>query len=231
MSSESHVLQQFTSPEESNMEFTIDQSLSLYIPYIENRYANEEYIRNTFKSLNIGDVKRVDFQTKTTPYSDTSHGKLAFVHMERWFNNICVHNLQERILDENNEARIVHDDPQYWLLLRNKRPIPENFSEQLSLLSARINTLEQKSMGLEKTIEEMHWWIYYNNTIINFLYSNVNNMDQATPISQAYPVTTTPEPPPSPKANYNITSDSNSDLWKNRLRSRNDTKGVKRYKM
>ena len=52
MSSESPVVQQFTQKEESTMDLTIDQNLSLYIPYIENQYANEEYIHNIFYSLN-----------------------------------------------------------------------------------------------------------------------------------------------------------------------------------
>ena len=227
MSSESpmSVLQKFTQEEESNMELSIDQNLSVYIPYLENQHANEEYIRNIFNSLNIGYVKRVDFQPKTNVYLNTSHDKVAFVHMERWFNNICVHNLQERILDENNEARIVHDDPHYWVLLRNKRPIPENFSEQLSLLSARINTLEQKNMVLETTIGQMQWWIHQNNININFLNSKFNNAVQAIPISQSNPKTTSlPPPPPSPKEQYDnssVNNSNNSNTWSNRLRTRN----------
>tara|TARA_A100001035_G_scaffold267955_2_gene252441 strand:- start:23909 stop:24757 length:849 start_codon:yes stop_codon:yes gene_type:complete len=216
------VVHNFTQEEESNMEWNIDQDLSLYIPYVENRHANEEYIRNIFYYLNIGDVKRVDFQPKTNVYLDTSDDKVAFVHMERWFNNVCVHNLQERILDENNEARIVHDDPHYWVLLRNKRPIPENFSEQLSLLCARINTLEQKNMILETTIGQMQWWIHQNNININFLNSKFNNAVQAIPISQSNSKTTTlPPPPPSPNDQYNNSSVNISNIWSNRLRTRN----------
>ncbi len=224
MCSESPVLQKFTQQEESTMKLSIDQDLSVYIPYLENQHANEEYIRNIFNSLNIGDVKRVDFQPKSNVYLDTSHDKVAFVHMERWFNNICVHNLQERILDENNEARIVHDDPHYWVLLRNKRPIPENFSEQLSILSARINTLEQKNIVLETTIGEMQWWIYQNNNNINFLNSKFNNAVLAIPIPQSNPKTTTlppPPPPSSPEDQNNDSSVNNLNTWTNRLRTRN----------
>ena len=103
---------------------SIDQHLSLYIPVVESEVANLDYIYNIFKSLNIGEVKSVQFKSKECGYT-----MCAFVHFDKWYENICVSNLQERILGDEGEGRIVYDDPKYWILKKNTNPIPDNYAK------------------------------------------------------------------------------------------------------
>ena len=162
----------------SNLQFNIDQTLSIYIPSILDEYANPQYIRSIFQNLNIGIVKRVDFQPINT--SSTSSDKMAFVHMLYWYTNVVVENLQERINSTGLEARIVYDDPHYWVLQKNKRPIPDNYAEQLVQLqksafevnqqmNSRITNLEQKNTELETTLAHMQWWIRLHDANINYM--------------------------------------------------------------
>ena len=175
-------------------QYNIDYYLSIYIPHIAYQDANEEYIKNVFLSLNLALVKHVDFQNKYSENSKDCNSKVAFVYMEYWFNNICVENLQEKIM-QDNDARIVHNDPCYWILKKNKRPIPNNFADELlnlhkyiieinKQLSERITILQEENKTLYNSIQHMQWWIYQHHTNINNLLTTYNssNVVQATPV-------------------------------------------------
>lgn len=92
---------------------------SIYIPRV---YANipTHFIAETFESLNIGAVDRVEAIPR--PGDKTTY--MAFVYFSSWNveNKAAVH-LAERINSPSSDtpqARIVYDDPWYWILLPNK---------------------------------------------------------------------------------------------------------------
>ena len=88
--------------------------MSLYIPRVfEN--IDEEKIIKTFESLLLGKVNHVDFVTKM---DKKSVYKSAYVHFDYWFKNVAADNLQDKIR-KNKEARIVYDDPWFWVVLEN----------------------------------------------------------------------------------------------------------------
>ena len=91
-------------------------NLSLYIPHV---FANisKKMVAETFEDLRIGNVKRVDFV-----YKRGSNGEYnaVYIHFNYWYDNVAAHNFQERVLDVNREARIVYDEPWYWIVLENK---------------------------------------------------------------------------------------------------------------
>ncbi len=90
--------------------------MSLYIPHV---FANisKKMVAETFENLRIGNVKRVDFV-----YKRGSNGgfNAVYIHFNYWYDNIAACNFQERVLDPNREARIVYDEPWYWIVLENK---------------------------------------------------------------------------------------------------------------
>ena len=209
-------------PDESTSDhsWNIDQNLSIYISYVADEYASEEYFKKVFKSLNIGTIKRVDFQPKYSVYSGGSVGKIAFIHMESWAENTSVKNLQEKIKDEtgDKEARIVHDDPQYWVLRRNKRPIPDNYTGQMSNLQSSMfemnRSMSNRIHELETTIGHMQWWIRVHDANIRYLCDRFNPdaIIQATAVSQ--PSTYVPVTP----VHTNV--DMFDEGWAKRLRTR-----------
>jgi hypothetical protein len=91
-------------------------NVSLYIPHV---FANisKKTVADTFDSLRIGAVKRVDFVYKKNAGGDYN---AAYIHFNYWYDNIAARNFQERVLDVNREARIVYDEPWYWIVLENK---------------------------------------------------------------------------------------------------------------
>ena len=139
----------------------IDQNLSLYIPVVETNVANLDYFKNVFHSLNIGQVKRIEFKPNECGYT-----MRAFVHFDNWYENICVSNLQERILGEEGEGRIVYDDPKYWILKKNTNPIPHNYAKQLE----DIRQQNQKNYTyLLEYIQTLHTTINEQAKIMNNL--------------------------------------------------------------
>ena len=146
---------------DSKIDYDINNNLSIYIPHILEKYANLEYIKNCFHNLDIAQVIRVDFHNHQYLKND----KICFIHM-KWYKNTVVENLQRKIMDNNEDAKLVYDDPKYWTLLQNKRPIENTFTEQFNNLqnsmfsynkgiSERMYHLEKKNYMLENTVKQM----------------------------------------------------------------------------
>lgn len=93
-----------------------NNSLSLYIPHIFGNYT-KDYVAKTFDDLNIGKVKYIDFVQKM---SDNGVYNAAYIHFEYWYTNVIARNFQSRVLDTTKEARLMYEDPWYWIVLENK---------------------------------------------------------------------------------------------------------------
>ena len=133
----------------------IDQNLTIYIPYMEKEHANKEYIKNIFKSLDIGIIDYVYFENNT-----------AIIYMQKWNNNVTVQNLQEKIKDGHRQARLVHDDPNYWVLLENKDSkkmiieqvaYTETLNATMFQMVGQLEQLSNKFEEFEKKYEEANW--------------------------------------------------------------------------
>ena len=96
---------------------SVDQSLSLFIPRVFPNITQER-IMSIFYVLGLGDVKRVDRVLKQD--GDGNEYYSVYVHFERWYRTNAVANFQERVTNPDKEARIVYDDPWYWIVLENK---------------------------------------------------------------------------------------------------------------
>jgi hypothetical protein len=83
-------------------------------------YANftSAAVFDIIQDMGIGEVKNVDFVSKTG--SDGKPYNAVYIHFYQWYDNIVARNFQERVLNPKKEARIMYDDPWYWLVLENK---------------------------------------------------------------------------------------------------------------
>jgi hypothetical protein len=93
------------------------QNISLYIPHIFANYTKEDVSR-VFEDLNIGKVKNIDFVSKMSKEGKVYNS--AYIHFVEWYDTIVAHNFQSRVLDVNKEARLMYEDPWYWIVLENK---------------------------------------------------------------------------------------------------------------
>lgn len=81
------------------------------IPYVE-KHISAKYIRNVFKRLEIANISNVDIQPRN---DDTNYNKVV-MHVDDWYDNESAYNLIRRIKSTTHEARIMYDEPNWWIL-------------------------------------------------------------------------------------------------------------------
>jgi hypothetical protein len=91
-------------------------NISLYIPHV---FANitKNKIVETFEKLRIGSISRIDFINKK---GKNENFNSVYIHFSQWYDNVASRNFQQRVLDPNMEARVVYDEPWFWIVLENK---------------------------------------------------------------------------------------------------------------
>ena len=153
-------------------EYDIDKKLVLYIPLLSVKDATVEYITKIFQTLNIGIVNYIYFQDRI------DEGKTAIIYL-KWNKNIIVENLQYRIKDLHKQARLVHNDPEYWVLLenRNTREVVHQYTAYLKTLNetmektiSKIEKADKKTQELEKKYENIDWILKLHEAHIKDLY-------------------------------------------------------------
>jgi hypothetical protein len=95
----------------------VDQSLSLFIPRVFPNITQER-IADIFYALGLGNVKRVDRVLKQDANGNEYYS--VYVHFDQWYETLSVARFQERVTNPDKEARIVYDDPWWWIVLENK---------------------------------------------------------------------------------------------------------------
>ena len=105
-----------TSTQLTTLKMPAIKNISLYIPHIFANFTVNQ-VTNIFESQEIGKVKRVDLIEKMG--KDNKVYNAAYIHFDRWYNNAIAKSFQERVLSSDREARIMYDDPWYWIVLPN----------------------------------------------------------------------------------------------------------------
>jgi len=93
------------------------KNISLYIPHVFSNYEKED-IKNVFEKLKIGNVKNIDLISKMGKDGKTFN--TAYIHFNYWYDTKEATELQENIFNSNKDARLVYDNPWFWIVLENK---------------------------------------------------------------------------------------------------------------
>ena len=138
--------------------------LSLYIPRV---FANisKERVAHIFKSLRIGEVSVIDF----VPREDSNTGEsynMAFIHFNEWYENTASKNFQAKVNDPDTDAKIVYDDPWYWICLPNLNPKPD---------AQRL--MEEQMQFLQQHLEQVHSVQMMQHQTINWLVNRINAIE------------------------------------------------------
>ena len=153
----------FQSPTNRNKAITVkkmetttefDPQMMVFIPRMNTFWANPERITEVFYKQNIGRVSRVDIikrkvsnkRKRDRKHIGGDYIRSAHVYFTAWYDTVANHNLQARILDPKREARIVFDEPWYWLLIESQR----NKDEQ------RLLQTEDFAYSLAEEVNYLH---------------------------------------------------------------------------
>ena len=144
----------------ADLYYEIEQNFPIYICQVYDEYATKMFIAKIFKQLNLGDVEFVYFQHRLDGI-----GQQAIIHV-RWYYNKSVENLQDKIKNLEKEARLVYDDPNYWIL----KKYVLNQSQQ----NDRLEMLEERLYKLEGISSSMQWNIKLHDANIEYFAKKIN---------------------------------------------------------
>ena len=131
--------------------------LSVFIPYVFPNVTKER-IATAFESNTLGLVDRIDLIGKV----DTN-GKIynyAFVHFSHWHDNEHATRFLEKVEDPSKQARLVYDDPWYWIVLPNtgKAVVPGSRKQCIDITSEKgVELVDTEYVGkLESEIAKLY---------------------------------------------------------------------------
>jgi len=119
--------------------------MSVYIPHIFSNINKDRIIR-VFESLSIGKVNNIDFVEKISKYGATYNA--AYIHFEYWYDTVVSASFQERVRNPEKEARLVYDEPWYWIVLENRGSKTISGTRKL-----RINLTDMTPVKKQKQIQ------------------------------------------------------------------------------
>lgn len=148
------------------MSHTVPTVNLVYIPRIHISY-DDKFIRKTFEDLELGIIENIYSFNPHTKYSKYYSAMICFSYWN--INNPAAVNLAEKILNDEMEARLVYDDPNYWVLLPT---FSENYiekdaehgiehelhnlnQEQINYLTNYVDKLSEENVKLENIIKNM----------------------------------------------------------------------------
>jgi hypothetical protein len=139
------------------MSFQIDQSLSLMIPRVFPQWIDEEKIVDIFHQQNIGRVYKVSIIRM--PYSKKRGYPIyqAYVYFSAWYDNEIAYHFQQRIFGPRAQARVVYDDPWYWVVFENTKNRLSNNDKRMIRLGYQAYLNEQAIFAQEQRLRQLEY--------------------------------------------------------------------------
>jgi hypothetical protein len=91
--------------------------ISLFIPRVFSNITKQR-ISTIFETLDIGKVSNIDFVGKRDIYGKKYNS--VYIHFQYWYDSSAAIQFQRKIFDPNATAKLVYDDPWYWIVMENK---------------------------------------------------------------------------------------------------------------
>jgi hypothetical protein len=180
---------------------SFNKTLSLYIPRVLDVWASDEAISPIFHQLDIGNISRIDFVEKQSDNGIVYYQ--AFIYFSEWYDTPSARHLQERILNyaENPEnsvpARIVYDEPWYWMLFVNAHPVTEaerDLQQRIKIMEQEYQNLFQKHTALERQLQDTNYWTSCALNHANSLQTDVDFLMAHLGLSDEQPICIAPPP-------------------------------------
>jgi hypothetical protein len=162
-----------------------NSTMSLYIPHIFPNYTRED-VTQVFENL-LGKIKNIDFVSKIG--QDGKEFNAAYVHFEDWYDTIAAKNFQSRVQDPTKEARLVYDEPWYWIVLENKarKYVPGERKPRIDLTDLIIPTKKSTMETPKATTTEALKAPVKSSVISQKLTANIKPINLEKMIDSAFP--------------------------------------------
>jgi len=125
------------------MSSRIDQSLSLMIPRVFPKWVDEEKMIDIFDQQQIGKVYKVSIIRMPDSKKRNYPIYQAFIYFSAWYDSEVAYNFQQRIFGQRGQARVVYDDPWYWVVFENTKRRLSNADKRMIRLGQQAHVNEQ----------------------------------------------------------------------------------------
>lgn len=132
----------------------INQGLSLVIPRIFPKWIDEETIIRIFDKQQIGRIGKVSIVRKPDEPGRNYPIYKAYLYFSVWYENEIAYNFQQRIYGPKKQARVVYDDPWYWVVFENTNSKLSFTDQRILRMDARMYHTECRINQLEEQQEE-----------------------------------------------------------------------------
>lgn len=132
---------------------------TLYIPDFVHP-ADLDLIKETFEKLELAKVRKVEFlEHLECEYNvEPELYGAARVYIDYWYDNGSVSHMQERIKNPNQEARLVYDDPHYWVI--------EDDDDDLNKI---VDGMSQSLRENDMRINDINSYLHHNYSYVQYL--------------------------------------------------------------
>lgn len=134
------------------MTFRINQKLSLMIPRVFPQWIDEQKFIDIFHEQRIGRVYKVSIIRMPDSKKRSFPIYQAFVYFSAWYDNEIAYNFQQRIFGPKKQARVVYDDPWFWVVFENKKHRLSNNDKRLIRLGYQAYIHEQELVEQDNRI-------------------------------------------------------------------------------
>jgi hypothetical protein len=117
------------------------------IPRVFPQWVDEQKMIDIFDQQHIGKVYKVSIIRMPDSKKRNYPIYKAFIYFSAWYENEIAYNFQQRILGDRGQARVVYDDPWFWVVF-------ENTQRRLSNADKRMIRLGQKAYAHEQYLIE-----------------------------------------------------------------------------
>ena len=130
----------------------VEQGLSLMIPRVFPQWVDEQLIIDIFERQKLGRVYKVSIiHMKSESRRSNIPLYKAIVYFSVWYDNIVAYNFQQRIFAKGN-ARVIYDDPWYWVAVENKHQRLSNNDKRIMRVAYQNYLSEQNVIRLTNNI-------------------------------------------------------------------------------
>ena len=133
----------------------IEQGLSLMIPRVFPQWIDEQKIIDVFHQQHLGRVYKVSIIRMPDSKKRSFPIYQAFIYFSAWYENEIAYNFQQRIFGPRAQARIVYDDPWFWVAFENKKRRLSNNDKRLIRLGYQAYLNEQELVAQDERLRRL----------------------------------------------------------------------------
>lgn len=154
------------------MSSRVNQKLSLMIPRVFPQWVDEQKMIDIFHQQHIGKVYKVSIIRMPDSKKRDYPIYQAFIYFSAWYENDIAFNFQQRIYGPKAQARVVYDDPWFWVAFENTKRRLSNNDKRIMRLGYQAYLQEQEIIAQDQRIRQLEDMMAEKQTVSRYDFAN-----------------------------------------------------------